>query len=320
MPYPTRTPLGATDVGQQALNVLYQHRLISTQQLHQMLTPHHTRAEYLRRQLHMLRERGLVERVGRRAHGQTDLLWWLTEPGSAAVEATGLLPQRPYRMSPEAAAGPLQEHTLATVETGLAFVTHARTLGHECGPLDWAPEIAHSYRDEQRPGEDLRLIPDAVLNYIHISGPQRTLLTFMLEVDRTQMTIARLAQKLHAYAAYQRYVPQPSPGRGPRPTRRTATSPAWRSRYPAQTFPRILLVLTGASPERLERRIADLRGLCAADPVLTAPAALRVGVTTLDRLRDLGPFSRIFTPVLGDAQPADALMRLSPSTVKAPAA
>src|SRR5690606_19284516 len=107
-----------------------------------------------------------------------------------------------------AAAGPLQEHTLATVETGLAFVTHARALGHECGPLDWSPEIAHAYRDEQRPGEDLRLIPDAVVNYVHISGRQRTLLTFMVEVDRTQMTIARLAQKLHAYAAYQRYVPQ----------------------------------------------------------------------------------------------------------------
>lgn len=318
MPYPTPTPMGANDVGQQALNALYQHRLISTQQLHQMLTPHHTRAEYLRRQLHLLRDRGLVERVGRRAHGQTDLLWWLTETGATAVEATGLLPQRPYRMSPEAAAGPLQEHTLATVETGLAFVAHARALGHECGPLDWSPEIAHAYRDEQRPGEDLRLIPDAVVNYVHISGRQRTLLTLMVEVDRTQMTIARLAQKLHAYAAYQRYVPQPPAGRGPRPARRTATAPAWRSRYPSQSFPRILLVLTGASPERLQRRIADLRSLSAADPVLAA-TALRAGVTTLDQLREHGPFSRIFVPVLGDAEPVDALMRPQP-TVKAPAA
>lgn len=319
MPYPTPTPMGANDVGQQALTTLYQHRLVSTQQLHQMLTPHHTRAEYLRRQLHILRDRGLVERVGRRAHGQTDLLWWLTESGATAVEATGLLPQRPYRMSPEAAAGPLQEHTLATVETGLAFVTHARTLGHECGPLDWSPEIAHGYRDDQRPGEDLRLIPDAVLNYVHVSGRQRTLLTFMIEVDRTQMTIARLAQKLHAYAAYQRYVPQLPAGRGgPRQARRTATAPAWRSRYPSQSFPRILLVLAGASPERLERRIADLRSLSAADPVLAA-TALRAGVTTLDQLREHGPFGKVFVPVLGDADPVDALMRPQP-TVKASAA
>ncbi|WP_316782812.1 replication-relaxation family protein [Streptomyces sasae] len=310
--------MGANDVGQQAMNALYQHRLISTQQLHRLLTPHHTRAEYLRRQLHLLRDRGLAERVGRRAHGQTDLLWWLTEAGAAAVEATGLLPQRPYRMSPEAAAGPLQEHTLATVETGLAFVTHARALGHECGPLDWSPEIAHAYRDDQRPGEDLRLIPDAVLSYVHVADRQRTLLTFMVEVDRTQMTIARLAQKLHAYAAYQRYAPQPAAGRGSRAPRRTAAAPAWRSRYPAQAFPRILLVLTGAAPERLERRIADLCSLSAADPVLAA-AGLRAGVTTLDQLRERGPFSRIFTPVLGGPEPVDVLMRPQP-IAKAPAA
>lgn len=319
MPYSNTAPPGASQIGQQAMNVLYQHRLVSTRQLHQMLTPHHTRAEYLRRQLHKLREQGLAERVGRRAHGQTDLLWWLTQEGATAVEATSLLPQRPYRMSPEAAAGPLQEHTLATVETGLAFVTHARALGHECGPLDWSPETAHSYRDDQRPGEDLRLIPDAVLNYVHVSGRQRTLLTFMIEVDRTQMTIARLAQKLHAYAAYQRYVPQPAPGRGPKPARRTATAPAWRSRYPSQAFPRVLLVLTGASPDRLERRIADLRSLSAADPVLAA-TPLRAAVTTLDQLREHGPFNRIFTPVLGDAEPADALLRPPTPAAKASAA
>jgi hypothetical protein len=319
MPYANQAPVGATLIGQQALNILYQHRLVSTLQLHQMLTPHHTRAEYLRRQLHKLRDQGLADRVGRRAHGQTDLLWWLTEQGATSVEATGLLPQRPYRMSPEAAAGPLQEHTLATVEAGLGFVLHARALGHECGPLDWSPEIAHTYRDDQRPGEDLRLIPDAVLNYVHVQGRQRTLLTYMIEVDRTQMTIARLAQKLHAYAAYQRYAPQPAPGRGPRPARRTAPSQAWRSRYPSQAFPRVLLVLTGASEERLERRVADLRSLAAADPALTT-STVRAGVTTLDRLHDHGPFARIFTPVLGPAEPVDAWLRPAQHAEQNPAA
>lgn len=298
MPYPHSAPLGAGPIGQQALTVLYQHRLVSTLQMHRLLTPHHIRAEYVRRQLHQLRETGLADIVGRRAHGQTDLLWWLTEKGATAVEAVGLLPQRPYRMSAEAAAGPLQEHTLATVGTGLAFVEWARRLGHECGPLDWSPEIAHYYRDESRPGEDLSLIPDAVLNYVHTEGRQRTLLTFFIEVDRAQMTVARLAQKIHAYACYHQYTPQPAA----RTARRNPRTPAWRSRYPA--FPRLLLVLTGASVSRLQRRIADLRSLATVDPALTT-TPVRAGVTTLDQLHDQGPFAPIFTPVLGPLGPAD---------------
>ncbi|MGW4218427.1 replication-relaxation family protein [Streptomyces bacillaris] len=306
MPYPHAGPTGLGQIAQQAAQVIYQHRLVSTRQLHELITPHHTRAEYLRRQLHTLREAGLAEKVGRRVSGQTELLWWLTEKGANAVESVGLLPQRPYRMSPEAALGPLQEHTLATVETGLAFVDWARRLGHECGPLDWTPETAHHYRDDARPGEELSLIPDAVLSYIHTDteAKQRTLLTFFIEVDRTQMTIARLAQKIHAYAAYHAYTPQ-SAGRGAA-ARRTIRTPAWRHRYPA--FPRLLMVLTGASEARLARRIADLRSLAASDPILTA-SGLRAGVTTLRQLRDRGPFEAIFTPVLGSADPTDAWLR-----------
>ncbi|MFE1557440.1 replication-relaxation family protein [Streptomyces sp. NPDC058734] len=306
MPYPHSAPTGLGPIAQQAAQVLYQHRLVSTRQLHRLVTPHHKRTEYLRRQLHSLRQSGFADVVGRRTTGQTELLWWLTEKGAQAVEAVGLLQQRPYRMSPEAALGPLQEHTLAVVDTGAAFVEHARRLGHECGPLDWSPENAHYYRDEARPGEELCLVPDAVLNYVHTESKQRTLLTFFVEVDRTQMTIARLAQKLHAYAAYHAYTPQPQAAKGTRGPRRQATMPAWRSRYPV--FPRLLLVLTGASEERLARRIADLRSLAASDPALeTTP--LRAGVTTLDQLRNHGPFDPIFTPVLGAAEPADAWLK-----------
>ncbi|MFF9594076.1 replication-relaxation family protein [Streptomyces sp. NPDC014646] len=305
MPYPHAGPTGLGQIAQQAALVLYQHRLVSTTQMHQLIAPHHTRAEYLRRQLHTLRKAGFAETVGRRTTGQTELLWWLTEKGATAVESGNLLPQRSYRMTPEAALGPLQEHTLATIDTGLAFVDWARRLGHECGCLDWSPEIAHYYREDARPGEELNLIPDAVLNYVHTNDrtKQRTLLTFFVEVDRAQMTTARLAQKLHAYAAYHDYVPQQPASRGTR-TRRTI--PAWRHRYPA--FPRLLLVLTGASATRLTRRIADLRSLAASDPTLTR-SGLRAGVTTLDELHARGPFQPVFTPVLGPAQPTDAWLR-----------
>lgn len=311
---PRTAPLGAGILGQQALNVLYLHRLVSTHQLHRMLTPHHTRAEYMRRQLQRLRAEGLTDAVSRRAHGRPDLLWWLTEKGAAAVEAVGLLTPRPYRMSPESAAGPLQEHTLATVETGLAFASWARRLDHECGPLDWSPEIAHYYRDEDRPGEDLALIPDAVLHYLHTDGGRRTHLTFFIEADRTQMTVARLAHKLHAYARYRDFVPRPGRGARFNQARRTPATPAWRSRYPA--YPRVLLVLTGAAPARLQRRITDLRSLVAANPALTG-TALRAGATTLTQLQTEGPFAPIFTPLFGGREPTDA--RLTPARAEAAA-
>ncbi|QES51962.1 hypothetical protein DEJ50_33170 [Streptomyces venezuelae] len=296
MPYPQSAPTGLGQIAQQAAQVLYQHRLVSTRQLHRLITPHHTRTEYLRRQLHTLREAGFAEAVGRRSTGQSELLWWLTEKGAQAVEAVGLLQPRAYRMSPEAALGPLQEHTHAVIETGTAIVEHARRLGHECGPLDWSPETAHYYRDESRPGQELCLIPDAVLNYIHTEGKQRTLLTFFIEVDRTQMTIARLAQKLHAYAAYYEYVPQSHTGKNTPGQRRHATIPAWRHRYPV--FPRLLLILTGATEERLTRRTTDLRCLASTDPSLTS-TPLRAAVTTLNQLHTHGPFQPILTPLLG---------------------
>lgn len=312
MPHVSKRPAGLGRIAQDATQVLYQHRLVSTRQLHHLITPHHTCNEYLRRQLHALREAGFTEAVGRRQAGKTELLWWLTDRGATAVESDGLLPQRPYRMSTEAALGPLQGHTLATVETGLAFVDWARRLDHECGPLDWTPEIAHPYRDEARPGEDLTLVPDAVLNYVHTDqkAQERTLLTFFVEVDRTQMTIARLAAKLHAYAAYQAFVPQPQVRSRSVTAHRTA--PAWRSRYPV--FPRLLIILTGASERRLQRRISDLRSLAAADPALAA-TALRAGVTTLELLKNEGPFAPIFTPVLGSTpEPTDAWLQPQTAT------
>ncbi|MFF0629762.1 replication-relaxation family protein [Streptomyces sp. NPDC004296] len=305
--YPHPVAPGSSATGQDALTTLYQHRLVSTGQLHRMITSHHTSPEYLRRQLQLLRADGLVDCVNRRRRGQSELLWWLTEIGAEAVEATGFLPARPYRMSRHAAAGPLQGHTLATVETGLAFVTHAARLGHECGPLDWTPELAHYYRADDRPGEELSLIPDAVLHYVHTSADQRTLLTLFIEVDRAQMTVGRLASKLHAYAAYHAYIPQ-TPTRAAR--KNTRPQPAWRSRYPL--FPRVLLVLTGATRARLQRRVADLRSLAAADPALTT-AGIRAGVTTLEDLVEHGPFANIFTPVLGPATATDLWLATTPA-------
>ncbi|MFE6153657.1 replication-relaxation family protein [Streptomyces sp. NPDC057889] len=297
---PTRS-MGLSRLAQDLLPALYQHRLIATGQLHRLFTPHARRPVYLRAQLKELRRIGLVDATARRTSrlGNPELLWYITARGADAVAYDPTVPRRGYRISPQTAASQLQEHTLTVVDTGITFVEWSRRLGHECSPLDWEPEVAHRIRDgESRGVDDAFMIPDAVLRYTHTAEDgRRRMLSFFIEVDRATMQTTRLAAKLSAYARYQRYVPTAG-GRGRRPTRE-----AWRDHYPA--FPRLLIVLTGASDRVLANRIQDLRALAAAD---TRVSQLTAGVTTLQLLQDKGPFVPITTPLSGDAAPTDVFL------------
>jgi len=55
---------------------------------------------------------------------------------------------------------------LAVNETGLAFVEHARRLGHDCGPLDWTPMVSHRFRSGGGGTRTAILICDALLYYV----------------------------------------------------------------------------------------------------------------------------------------------------------
>jgi hypothetical protein len=289
-------------LGREILELLYQHRVLSTPQLHVLLTlpeKRPGRPVYLRWQLGELHQAGLVDRI--RAHGpggrgrvqSQPFLWFLTEAGAASVEEAGELPSRPYRVSPESVAGARQAHTLGVNEVGVAFVEWARRLGHECGPLDWTPEVAN-----------------AILNYVHMErGGRRTMLSFFVEFDRATMTSARLAAKLQAYGRLYEYVPQSADR-----TRRTpnATRPAWMYNYPV--FPRVLVILDAAPPkagepdrrpQRLAARTEDLYTRAAADVRLSRlKGDIHIGVTTLQQLQEHGPFAPIFTPLLSGTQSA----------------
>ncbi|WP_424892373.1 replication-relaxation family protein [Streptomyces sp. XH2] len=311
-PAPARTRSFHT-MGRRVLELLYQHRVLSTQQMHVLLTQPEKRPArpvYLRRQLGELHDAGLVNRVRAQGGGHgpgriqsQQYLWFLTDSGAESVEEAGELPARPYRVTPDAVAGARQAHTLAVNDAGIAFVEHARRLGHECGPLDWTPEVANRIRDGQRRFEDDHVISDALLNYVHIERGQRTMLSFFIEVDRATMTSARLAAKLAAYGRLYEYVPQ-SPDRA----RRTpnATRPAWMYSYPV--FPRILVVLDAAPPregqpdrrpQRLAARTEDLYARTGADVRLARlKDDLMIGVTTLQQLQEHGPCAPIFTPLL----------------------
>ncbi|MFF9569964.1 replication-relaxation family protein [Streptomyces sp. NPDC014685] len=298
---PVRPVPGLSRLAQELLPVLYQHRLVATSQLHRLFTPHARRPVYLRQQLAKLRADGLVDATTRRTSrlGRAELLWFVTARGADAVAQDPTIPQRGYRISPQTAASQLQEHTLTVVDTGVAFVSWARRLGDECSPLDWEPEVAHRIRDgESRGVDEAFMIPDAVLRYTHTAGTgRRRMLSFFIEVDRATMQTTRLAAKLAAYTRYQHYVPAPG-GRG-----RRATREAWREHYPA--FPRLLIILTGASERVLANRVQDLRALAAADPRTSRLAA---GVTTLQLLQDKGPFAPVMTPLSGDTTPTDVFL------------
>lgn len=302
-------PSGLSRLAQELLPVLYQHRLLTAEQLTRLLRPAAATSRYVRAQLQQLKDHGLADATCRRHNRAGELLWYITSLGADTVEAGGELPARAYRITSQAAASALQEHTLAINDAALSFVEHARTRSDDCGPLSWDMEVAHRVRDgNTRVGDEAWLTPDAVLRYTHTTkGGERMLLDFFLEIDRATMPVTRLAAKLHAYARYATYVPQPAPGARGHSSSSGLVQEAWRERYRA--FPRLLLILTGASPHVLATRALDLRALATADPRLERAAAqLRAGITSLDLLALHGPFADIVTPLLGPDTPTNALL------------
>jgi hypothetical protein len=123
----------------------------------------------------------------------------------------------------------------------------------------------------------------------------RTQLQWFIELDRATMPVSRLAAKLGMYASYRhKQAGNTGPGGGA----------GWRERYPA--FPRLLVILTGASEPALERRAADL---AAASAAVLRGRRLAAGATPLVRLRNSGPFAPIFTSLgSGTADHRSALL------------
>lgn len=159
--------LGTAAVGM--VEGLHCHRLLSTAQLHDLYTPQSS-LRWTQRLLGRLRESGLAE-VARTPGGLG--LWHLTPRGVAAIgPIVGGAGERCKAISPEQAAGPLRDHTLAVNEVGLAFVRAARERDDECGPLAWRHEVVHSLGRPPGQRRAELLIADAVLTYQQ-NGPVR---------------------------------------------------------------------------------------------------------------------------------------------------
>jgi hypothetical protein len=282
-----RLPAVSTEI----LSGLYQHRLLSTTQLHALYTPE-AKLRWARRILALLKTRGLVDRVC----GEDGLsLWFLTEYGADTVETAGPRAE-PRRRIPGAAQaeGPLRNHTLRVNDVGVAFVRAAREHGDECGPESWRHEIAHPITPARgRKPADL-VVADALLTYLQASKDGALALhQRWIELDRgTARPAEHLAEKLTRYTRLRNYTPA------------NADEPLWRSYY--RSWPHLLIVLADQSPGRVRQRIQRTLLLHASDPA-RGQDAIPVSFVALDDLMREGPFAPIFTTAEQPTKPGDWL-------------
>lgn len=269
-------------LGESAVEILesiYQHRLLSTRQIHDL---HNPTSSYRSTQqiLSRIRVAGLADRV--RLPGGL-ALWFLTKTGTEGVEEIpDRVEERRKLILPEQASGPLQAHTLAVNDVGVAFARMARKRGDEFGPFGWRHEIAHPLEPLRRRNRQ-RVIADAVLTYEAVNGGGITSIHYrFLELDRANRPADDLAAKLGRYGRLYR-LPGSTAGKG---------VPTWKDRY--RVFPNLLVVLAGRSRSALERRRRTLLLLAERDPDLGRAQEIDVAVCLLADLRTDGPGAAIF--------------------------
>ena len=283
------------------LESLYQHRLLSSSQLQAMHAPD-SHPAWMRRVLARLGDDGLVQRIRLRPPAAVSI-WFLTEAGTQLLERSrpGTWHRR-HLVSPEAARGPLQAHTLAANDVGIAFMAAARIRGHECGHLAWRHEVAHKLAD--RPGS---VVCDLLLHYV-ATGDGRAggdlVMWWFIEVDRGTMPRPVLVEKLQDYVALHRVHAQARQNRG-------GHVPKWVERYPV--FPAVRMVFANGAHKPLLRRIRSLAEICRHDRRVAA-TELPIVFTTLEDLQTRGPFEPIFWLPTDPERPVDMLGRPADDT------
>jgi hypothetical protein len=281
-------------VAELMLGGIYEHRLLSTTQLHALYTPD-ARPRWTRHVLAGLEQRSLVDRI--RSPRRLSL-WFLTDAGADTVEQGGQRGELRRRVSTrEQAEGPLKAHTVAVNQVGVEFVRAARKCGDECGPDSWRNEVAHpiSQARGRRPAE--LVIADSLLTYLQATdGGGLALHQRFIELDRGTRTAEQLAGKITRYARLRHYSDSET------------EEPLWRSHYRA--WPQLLIVLADQSRPTMRQRIERSLALHASDPA--ARASLPVSFVALEDLTAHGPFAAIFLTTRRPDEPADWLGKPRP--------
>lgn len=277
---PVADPVRLGPLAIEMLEGIYQHRLLSSAQLHEIYTPGRSH-EWAHRQIRRLEAAGLAAAV--RQPGGRKLLH-LTSAGLAMVESAPRAETRGKLITPEHAAGPLQRHTLAVNDVGIAFLRAARERGDEFGPLSWRHEIAHPIGSPLGGKRNEQVIADAVLVYPEDQedGRVRFLYRFV-ELDRNTMPVHALAAKLARYEQLHSYRPRPK-------NAGSSVGLFWETRYPV--FPEVLLVLDNGTDRQLHRRRFMALDMAARR---TRYRSVEVFACLLSDLQAEGPYASIFT-------------------------
>lgn len=224
-----------------------------------------------------------------RAAGGPLKLWFTTVEGARLAHESGALLDPPRVLTTDDASGPLQAHTLAVNDAGIAFLHAARKRGDEFGPLSWQHEVAHPLRGGRRRRQ---LISDALITYLLGGADGLSLEYRLLELDRATLSVDRLATKLARYAELHR-------------TTDDDGGPRWRAWYP--TFPAVLVALAGHERHALERRRQATIALCRSDPQLARTPEVAISLCLLEDLQAEGPFAAIFRDPSEPDRPVDWL-------------
>ncbi len=284
MSAPRRLPVQATDV----VASVAQHRVLSTPQVQAIHFPGRS-LRWAQDVLARLAAAGLIDFIpSQGAAGSPRRLWFATERGARVAVDAGALEAMPRLIDAEAAAGPLQAHTLAVNDAGIAFVKAASEHGDECGPLSWRHEVPF-WLGRRRRGR--ALVADAVLTYLRLTATEVVVEQRFLELDRATLSVDRLAAELARYGRLLR-----AEDRG---------CPVWESVF--SSFPPILCALAGASRSALERRRDATVAVLGGDPEVSG-TALSIRFCLADDLSAHGPFKPIFTDLKRPEQPVSWLM------------
>ncbi|HET7177375.1 MAG TPA: replication-relaxation family protein [Solirubrobacterales bacterium] len=285
-------PLASVEI----LALIAQHRVLSTPQVRTIHFPERS-LRWAQMALARLLEARLVEYVpSLGAAGAPRRLWYATERGARAALAAGALEAMPRLLDAEAAAGPLQAHTLAVNDAAICFLKAARERGDEFGPLSWRHEVPHRLGAGRRAGT---LFADAVLTYLRLAGSEIVVEQRFLELDRGTLSVERLAAELARYARLLH-------GRDPE------GEPLWRSQYPS--FPPLVCVLAGHRRPVLERRRDAAVAILQGDREMARAAGLSIRLCLAEDLSERGPFSPIFTDA---REPSASVDWLLPDTSQA---
>ncbi|MEU6973603.1 replication-relaxation family protein [Kitasatospora aureofaciens] len=280
----------------QVLALLFQHRLVTSEQLRELLGPFKN-ANWANKRLAGLHSKGLIDYVTKPVFGGgRPRIWFLTEAGrEVAGEFKELrnMSSPPLKLDADRALLN-SEHTLDVVRTHVEFVRDARRRGDEYGPRDWVPEVYHRLSEARRDA----LMPDAVMRYTATTDEGRVHLRAFVELDRCTEVSEQLTSKLTAYARFYELTPIPLRLRGT--TEAQGAPPAWQDFYPL--FPRLLFVLANGSETTMRNRIEDLQ-LAAGDNarVVNLLRNVPAGAATLRDIEEYGPSAPVWSP-LADAE------------------